>query len=141
MGDATRSAVARAVGAGDEALSRRLTTHAIMLSLAIVGVISIGGLLAHDSLMAGLGAEPELIPLIGDYMKIWLGGVVFLVIPIVSIGVMRAIGDARTPMVILAAAAGINLVVNPLLIFGLGPFPRLELQGAALASLAARTVM
>jgi len=63
---------------------------------------------------------------------------VFVVVPMVGNNAIRATGDTKTPSAIMLVAVGINIILDPLLIFGLGPFPRLELQGAALTTVFAR---
>ena len=55
-------------------------------------------------------------------------------VPMVGNGAIRATGDMKTPALIMITAGVVNIVLDPLLIFGLGPFPRLELQGAAIAT-------
>ncbi len=81
-----------------------------------------------------MGADDETLGLISDYMIPWFLGVGLLGIPIVSNGAIRATGDTKSPAVIMAIAGLANIVLDPFLIFGIGPFPRLELRGAALAS-------
>ena len=81
-----------------------------------------------------MGADDETLGLISDYMIPWFLGVGLLGIPIVSNGAIRATGDTKSPAVIMAIAGLVNIVLDPFLIFGIGPFPRLELRGAALAS-------
>jgi len=72
--------------------------------------------------------------MIHDYMFIWYLGVGLIVIPMVGNSAIRATGDTKTPMFIMMAAAGVNAILDPLLIFGIGPFPRLEIKGAAIAT-------
>ena len=64
----------------------------------------------------------------------WLAGVVFVVIPIVGNSAIRATGDTKTPSWIMMIAAGVNALLDPLLIFGYGPFPELGIKGAAIAT-------
>ena len=64
----------------------------------------------------------------------WLLGVVFVVIPIVGNSAIRATGDTKTPSMIMVIAAVVNAVLDPLLIFGYGPFPALGIKGAAIAN-------
>jgi Na+-driven multidrug efflux pump len=71
-------------------------------------------------------------------MRIWYLGVGFVVIPMVGNNAIRATGDTKTPSVIMLVAVAVNATVDPLLIFGLGPFPRMEIAGAALATVIAR---
>jgi putative MATE family efflux protein len=71
-------------------------------------------------------------------MRIWYIGVGFVVIPMVGNSAIRATGDTKTPSIIMLIAVVVNSTLDPLLIFGVGPFPRLEIAGAALATVFAR---
>ena len=64
----------------------------------------------------------------------WFLGVGLWVIPMLTNGAIRATGDTKTPAIIMLIAGMINIIADPFLIFGIGPFPRLELHGAALAT-------
>ena len=140
VGTGTATVVARAIGQGDPERVRRLTTDALSLSLVLVAILIGIGLATMDPVFRLLGAGPDTLPLIKEYMTIWYGGMIFLVVPMVGNSAIRATGDARTPATIMTVAFLINLVLDPILIFGLGPFPRLELAGAALATVVARAV-
>jgi Na+-driven multidrug efflux pump len=85
-----------------------------------------------------MGATPDVLPLVRQYMTIWYTGVFFVMIPMVGNNAIRATGDTKTPSAIMLVAVVVNITMDPLLIFGLGPFPRLELAGAALATVLAR---
>ena len=134
----TSSVLARAIGQNEHAKVRRLSTDALVLSLIISAVFSLLGIATLDPLFSLLGAGPSLLPLIREYMVPWYAGFVFFLSPMVGMGAIRATGDSRLQSQILIGAAVINLILDPLLIFGLMGFPRLELQGAALATIAAR---
>ncbi len=138
LGAGTASVVARAIGEGDHHRVRCLATHSLLLAVLIVAVFVAVGLATIDPLFRLLGAGPELLPLIHDYLLIWYPGMVFLVVPMVGNSVIRAGGDTAFPSLIMTVAALTNAVLDPLLIFGLAGFPRLEMQGAALATVIAR---
>ncbi|MCX2784059.1 MATE family efflux transporter [Microbulbifer thermotolerans] len=140
LGAGTSSAVARAYGAGDLARVRRLVTDASLLALLVALVISGVGLATIDPLFRLLGAAPEMLPLIADYMVPWYLGAVFAVVPMVALSALRAIGNSALTGRIMMAVAFFNLILDPLLIFGLLGFPRLELQGAALSTVIARGI-
>ena len=140
LGIGTTSAISRAIGAGDKRRVRRLATHALFLAVAIVGIVSLLGLLTQSQIFTALGAEPELLPLLTAYMEIWFAGSIFLVVPMIANGVLRASGDARAPMYMMMAAAVVNGVLDPILIFGWGGAPQMGLAGAAFATLGARSV-
>lgn len=136
----TTSAVARALGGGDTRAARRLTSHALLLAGGLMALVSTLGVLVQRQLFSWLGAEPALFGMLSDYMTVWFFGSVFLVVPMVGGGVMRADGDATTPAITMAAAGVVNLVLDPPFIFGWGPVPAMGLEGAAIATLIARMV-
>ena len=119
---------------------RRLTTDVVGLAVIIVTLIAMIGLTNLRRIFPLMGADDETLGLISDYMIPWFLGVGLLGIPIVSIGAIRATGDTKSPAVIMAISGLVNIVLDPFLIFGIGPFPRLELRGAALASVISWTV-
>jgi Na+-driven multidrug efflux pump len=74
-------------------------------------------------------------------MAPWYAGLVFFLVPMVAMSTLRATGDAKTPGRLLIASSVLNVLLDPLLIFGLAGFPRLELAGAAYATVLARAVI
>jgi putative MATE family efflux protein len=138
LGTGASAVISRAIGEEDTRRVRRLTTDSLILSVSIVGVFVVIGFLTIDPLFTLLGATPELLPLIKQYMVIWYPGMVFLVVPMVGNNAIRATGDTKTPAAIMIVAAVVNTALDPLFIFGIGPFPRLALTGAALATVIAR---
>ena len=101
----------------------------------LVFLVALTGSLAIDPIFAALGASEAQTDLIHTYMSVWFVGVGLVVIPMVGNSAIRATGDTKTPSRIMLLAAAVNIILDPLLIFGIGPFPRLELTGAALATL------
>ncbi|MEO0575877.1 MAG: MATE family efflux transporter [Pseudomonadota bacterium] len=141
LGAGTSSVIARALGAGDTARVRRLTTDALLLAIVVSVLLAFFGYLMIRPVFAALGASPELIEMIARYMTIWYLSAPLLVVPMVAHGAIRATGNTQVPMWIMIGGALLNGILDPLLIFGVGPFPRLELEGAALALLLARVAM
>ncbi|WP_226667764.1 MATE family efflux transporter [Microbulbifer aggregans] len=140
LGAGTSSAVARAYGAGDMSRVKRLVTDATLLALVIAIAVSVIGMSTIDPLFRMLGAQDSLLPLIRDYMATWYLGAIFAVVPTVALSALRAIGNSALTGRIMIGVALLNLVIDPILIFGLLGFPRLELQGAALATVTARAI-
>ncbi|SHF62835.1 putative efflux protein, MATE family [Microbulbifer donghaiensis] len=140
LGAGTSSAVARAYGAGDHERVRRLVTDASLLALLVAVCITVIGLATIEPLFRLLGASEEMLPLIADYMVPWFLGAVFAVVPMVALSSLRAIGNSSLTGRIMVGVAVLNLILDPLLIFGLLGFPRLELQGAALSTVIARGI-
>lgn len=134
IGIGTTSVIARAIGEGDRSRVRRLATDALLLALVLVLIFAGGCLLFLDEIFTAMGATPELMPMIRAYMVPWLSGVGLLMVPMVGNSAIRATGDTKSPAVIMIIAGVVNVALDPVLIFGLGPFPRLGLQGAAIAT-------
>ncbi len=134
LGVGVTASVSRSAGKGDRDRVRQLTTHGLLLANLVVALMAGLGLLTIDPVFRALGASPDMILLIREYMVPWYLGVGFVIIPMVGNSAIRATGNTTTPSLIMALAGLVNLVLDPLLIFGIGPFPRLELRGAALAT-------
>lgn len=138
LGVGASAHVSRALGAGDRPTAERLTLHAHLLGFAVVVVISLIGLFTIDPFFTALGAQREIMSLIRDYMVVWYIGMPFVVLPMIGQNILQATGDSKTPSLVIVFAVTLNVILDPLLIFGLGPFPALGIQGAAIATVIAR---
>lgn len=128
------TSVARLLGRNALTEAARVSGHGLLLAILLVFAASMLGLANIDPLFRLLGAKETLLPLIHDYMQVWYLTIPLLVIPMAGNSAIRATGDTKTPAKIMIVAGIINGVLDPLLIFGLGPFPELGVQGAAIAS-------
>ncbi|MDT8320711.1 MAG: MATE family efflux transporter [Xanthomonadales bacterium] len=131
------SCISRAVGRRNNEQARRLTTDTVLLAALAALLLCLLGLASLEPVFALLGATPELMPLIAGYMNIW-----YWVAPLdmalwTSLASIRARGNTLLESKVITAAALLNLVLDPIFIFGLFGFPRLEVQGAALATVVA----
>lgn len=138
LGAGTSSVVARAIGANNHRRARRLATDSLLLSFGITAVMSFIGVLTIEPLFRLLGAPDDMIPLIAGYMNILYSGVPFVVVGMVGMSSMRATGDTRLPSMLMVLASVTNIILDPILIFGLGPVPEMGLNGAAMAALLSR---
>ncbi|MEM7555160.1 MAG: MATE family efflux transporter [Cyanobacteria bacterium P01_A01_bin.84] len=138
LGVGATSVIARAIGEGDRSRVQRFTTNSLTLAVVSVVIFVSIGLLTINPLFTALGATADVMPFIEQYMQIWYFGMVFLVVPMVGNSAIRASGNTLTPSIIMTIASVINIVLDPILILGLWGFPRLELQGAAIATVISR---
>lgn len=138
LGVGAASVVSRAIGRGDWNDVRRLTTDGLGLTLFFVSIFVVTGFFTIDQVFGMLGAKGEILSLVRQYMRTWYWGVPFVVVPMVSNNAIRATGDTKTPAMIMLIAVAVNICLDPLLIFGIGPFPAMGLRGAALATVIAR---
>ncbi|MDA3809207.1 MAG: MATE family efflux transporter [Spirochaetaceae bacterium] len=140
LGMGASSNISRAIGEGDSKKVKRLATDALLLGVIIVAFFIVAGELTINPLFRLLGAGNELLPLIHKYMRIWYIGVIFVVIPMIGNNIIRATGDMKTPGLIMASIAILNMILDPILIFGLGPFNPMGIEGGAIATVLSRAV-
>ena len=138
LGVGTSSLISRAIGEGNYQKVQKLTLNSLVLAVCIAGVFVVVGLSTIKPLFKMLGAKDDLIPLIYSYMKVWYIGVAFVVVPMVGNNAIRATGDTMTPAIIMTFAAVVNVILDPIIIFGYFGLPGLGLRGAALATVIAR---
>lgn len=138
LGMGAASVISKAFGKDDHSLVQRLTTDSLLIGLIFASIFILSGFAFMDSIFAKMGASQEMIPLIKEYMNVWLLGMFFVVIPMVGNSAIRASGNMKIPSIIMLVAVVVNLIMDPLLIFGYGPFPELGLKGAAIATVVAR---
>lgn len=132
--------ISKLVGKNDEMGVREIATDGMILGLLLITGLVVLGLLSMDWLFSLLGANQTVLNYIKLYMNIYYPGIILLVIAMLSNGIITGLGDAKTPGMVMATAAVINLILDPLLIFGIGPFPKMGVQGAAIATVIAQSV-
>ncbi len=134
---AVSSVVARLIGAGQREAVQRVTTHGLMLVLLASLLVAALGVAFMDPLFRMMGANDVMRAHIRDYMTLYFIGTFFICMPLVGNAALRADGDTFKPAMIMTIAAVANAIIDPILIFGLLGFPRLELQGAAISTVLA----
>ncbi|HXC24385.1 MAG TPA: MATE family efflux transporter [Gemmatimonadaceae bacterium] len=132
--------VARRIGENDPDDAARSAVQAVWLGLAIAIVLGVTGSLLAPRLLALLGASPAVLATGTTFARIMLGGEVSIIMLFIVNASLRGAGDAAIAMRVLWLANGINIVLDPLLIFGVGPFPHLGVTGAAIATTTGRTI-
>lgn len=141
IGIGAASIIARVVGAGDETHVRRLASDSLMLVVVIVLGATALGYIFVESLFRTLGASEDILPLSVAYMRIWFIGLPAFALPMVAISIMRAVGNARLPGIIMAVGAGMQVCLAPVLIFGIpGWWEGFGFEGAALGFVISRIV-
>lgn len=132
------SVLSRAAGKNNKYLMKRTSTDGILLSILIVLFFSIGGLLTMDIIFPLLGANNSTLPIIKDFMSIWYSCSIVVLMPPISDASMRAVGDTFRPFIVMSVCAIMNIILDPILIFGWFGLPALGVKGAAIATVLSR---
>src|SRR5262249_24214708 len=132
--------VARRTGAKDPDGASRATAQAIFIGLGLATVIGIAGGLSGPALLRLLGASRAVVAVGAPYARLVLIGDVTVMLLFLINAAFRGAGDAAITMRALWLANAINILAGPLFIFGLGPFPRLGVTGAAVATTIGRGI-
>lgn len=131
---ATTALVARRIGEKNQRGAARTAVQAIVVGTVTAVVFGAFGAIFAPDLLALMGASPETVAAGASYTRVMYAGMVTILLLFLNNAIFRGAGDAATAMRALWIANGINLVLDPCLIFGLGPFPELGLMGAAVAT-------
>jgi len=134
FGMAISSLTSKLIGSEQMGLAARLITDGFYLTFVTSILVSIVLSLSLTPLFMALGADSDTLPAIMDYMKTWSIGIVFLMITQVCSSTFRALGDTTTSAYIAISMTISNVILDPILIFGVGPIPPLGMYGAAIAT-------
>jgi putative MATE family efflux protein len=140
LGMSTTAMVARRIGEKDAQGGAVAGMQAIFIGLATSLVFGIPCYVYAPKLLELMGASPEIVALGSGYARIALGGCGAIVMLFLNNAIFRGAGDAAVAMRLLWVSNIINLALDPCLIFGWGPFPKLGVTGAALATFTGRSI-
>jgi putative MATE family efflux protein len=140
LGIGATATVARRIGEKDADGAAETAVQAVALGLVVSIVLGTAGVLLAPTLLAVMGAQPEVIATGTMYTRVMLGGEASIIMLFLVNAIFRGAGDAAIAMRTLWLANAINIVLVPLFVFGVGPFPRLGVTGAAVATTIGRGI-
>ncbi|WP_426962407.1 MATE family efflux transporter [Haloparvum alkalitolerans] len=136
--------IAQYSGAGADRDADRIAGQTLVFVTLVAVAVGAIGYVVTDPMLALLPADAatqeRIVPMASAYMRVFFLGTPFLFGFFVFVSLMRGYGDTRTPMRVMVVSVAVNVALDPLLIFGIGPFPALDVQGAALATVFSRFV-
>ena len=134
LGIGATASVARRIGEKDPDGAAETAVQAVTLGIIVSVVLGVTGAILAPRLLALMGAEPSVIATGSTYARIMLGGEASIIMLFLVNAIFRGAGDAAIAMRTLWLANALNLVLLPLFVFGVGPFPALGVTGAAVAT-------
>ena len=136
----TTALVARFYGSRDYRMAGFTGMQSLSLGVIVALIMVLLGSCLGKQILSLLGAKGQVL-LEGDrYLKIVFLGSFFLILFFLCSSIMRGVGDSLTPMIVMAVCATINIVLDPLLIFGIWIFPPMGVRGAAVATVTAQAI-
>lgn len=131
---AATAVIARRIGEGNQEGAKNTATQIIYIGIAVSFIFSLVGIFYAKDILGLMKASPELIEEGYQYTQILIGGNVTIVLLFLINAIFRGAGNASYAMWVLVFSNGLNILLDPLFIFGLGPFPELGVKGAAVAT-------
>lgn len=141
LGTGAMTVVAHAIGRGKQKTAARITTHAAFLSSVVALCLTAAGLSTIKPLFMRLGATGEVLVLTQQYMAVWYYGLVFRVLHLMFADIIIGAGHTKAVSLLMVAGTVLNFILDPIMIFGLWGFPRMGIQGAALATVISETLV
>jgi putative MATE family efflux protein len=140
VGMATTIMVGQTLGAHDVPGARRVVGTGLGFFVVLSLLVALGGFAATPSMLRAMGTPHDALPFATDYLRI-----IFIALPAMYLYTfvmmtLRGAGDSRTPFAFMLVSVVLDIALNPLFIFGLGPVPRMGIAGSAVATLIAQTV-
>jgi putative MATE family efflux protein len=133
--------ISQYTGAGREEEANLAAGQVVVFCAALAAILAIAGVFLARPIMGLMGAETDLATAAAGYLQIIFLGVPVMFTTFLVAALLNGVGDTVTPMILMAGSVTANILLDPLFIFGWGPFPALGIQGAAVATVISRSVV
>lgn len=134
LGTAATAMVSRRIGENKPEKAARAAGQAIILGSLVSIVLAIPGMIFYREILVLMGVDQASSRELGSYTLIILGSNIVIMLLFINNAIFRSSGDAAISMKVLGIANLLNIILDPMLIFGIGPFPALGIKGAAIAT-------
>ncbi|MBD3355212.1 MATE family efflux transporter [Candidatus Woesearchaeota archaeon] len=138
IGIGAASLIARYIGAKKVKEANNAAEHSFIIAIAVSVLFTIFGLLFAKEMFMLIGAKPDVVDLAVKYSRWIFGFNIFMFLGMISNNVLRGLGNMKLPMIGMVTGTLLNIILDPLLIFGIGFFPALGVEGAAIATVVSR---
>lgn len=140
LGTGATTPMAHALGGGKRSKAARIAGVGVLIAVMWAVVIGVLGFCSIDWTFRRFGAEGEVLPLIFDYMSVWYLGGLVAAVSMTCNDILIASGRSKSASLIMLGGMGLNVVLDPIFIFGFGPFPAMGIRGAAVATVLAQGI-
>ena len=134
LGTAATAMVSRRIGEKKPEKAARAAGQAIILGSMASIILAVPGMIFYREILVLMGVDPASSRELGSYTLILLGSNIVIMLLFINNAIFRSSGDAAISMKVLGIANLLNIILDPILIFGIGPFPALGIKGAAIAT-------
>lgn len=138
IGVATTVLVAQYKGADDEVMVKRTINNSLFILIIISIVLTTLGIIFNKSILLLMNTPDEILDLASDYLIIIFSGSIFTFGYNILSAILNGLGDSKTPVRFLFYTTVINIILDPIFIFGIGPIPKMGVKGAAIATVIAQ---
>ncbi|MCK5196929.1 MAG: MATE family efflux transporter, partial [Spirochaetales bacterium] len=132
--------ISQSSGKGDKRKTDFYLGQMTILLLIVASLISVFGIVFTDKLLHLMQVPMDTFQYTSDYLKIILAGIPFMFMSFILRSALQGIGDSVTPLIVQSVTVFLNILLDPIFIFGLGPIPAMTVRGAAYATVLARMV-
>src|SRR3989338_7197686 len=140
LGIGVNSSVARSIGAKNLEKVNMIAENGLLIAAVLSLIVTVAGFFTIKPLISFMGVAPDVAAFMNDYLSVIYLGCAAFFFGNVANAMLQGEGDAKTPMKALVLANAANIILDPALIFGLGPIPALGVKGAAIATIISQTV-